>query len=182
MKKSEVEISRQEELRRAKEAAKAARRQIHEQRRLANEAARASHRENCLEGMRQAGKLENEEEDDENPPQEEDEGVHQVSDDEEDELVEQKPGEKAAVSEGRISKRRNKKKKAGKKIAKKHPAYNYLTQKAESKLMCNKSIIWLVKKITKFLYCFSEEAGQTEPNNEEVQTSIVRLRKIVYNK
>ncbi len=140
MKKSDVEISRQEELRRAKEAAKAARRQIHEQRRLANEAARASHRENCLEGMRQAGQLENEgdeDEDDENAPQEEeDEGVHQVSDDEEEgELVEQKPGEKAAVSEGRISKRRSKKKKTGKKIAKKHPAYNYLTQKAESKLI-----------------------------------------------
>ncbi len=139
MKNVVVEISRQEELRRAKEAAKAARRQIHEQRRLANEAARASHRENCLEGMRQAGQLENEgDEDDENPPQEEedeDEGVHQVSDDEEGELVEQKSLEKAAVSEGRISKRKNKKKKTGKKIAKKHPAYNYLTQKAESKLI-----------------------------------------------
>ncbi len=141
MKNVLVEISRQEELRRAKEAAKAARRQIHEQRRLANEAARASHRENCLEGMRQAGQLENEDEDedDENAPQEEDEGdegVHQVTDDEEEgELVEQKPGEKAAASEGRISKRKSKKKKTGKKIAKKHPAYNYLTQKAESKLI-----------------------------------------------
>ncbi len=35
-----------------------------------------------------------------------------------------------------------------------------------------------------FLFC-SEKTGQTEPNNEEIQTSIVRLRKIVkivYNK
>ncbi len=72
-----------------------------------------------------------EDEDDENPPQGEDEGdegVHQVTDDEEeDELVEQKSFEKTAVTDGRISKRKNKKKKTGKKIAKKHPVYNYLT-------------------------------------------------------
>ncbi len=90
--------------------------------------------------MRQAGQLENEgdEDDDENAPQEDegDEGVHQVTDDEEEELGEQKSLEKTAVSDGRISKRRSKKKKTGKKIAKKHPAYNYLTQKAESKLIC----------------------------------------------
>ncbi|VDD81181.1 unnamed protein product [Mesocestoides corti] len=54
---SPTEVSQQEALRNAKAAAKAARKQLQEQRRIANECARASNREACLEGMRRAGQI-----------------------------------------------------------------------------------------------------------------------------
>lgn len=135
IKKTPTEVSHQEEVRRAKALAKASRRQLHELRRLANESARATHREACLKGMRKP--------DEEAKPEGVEEGgldsdMHQVSSDEAEEEMEEKAIEEKqkiplSGDVGRITKRKNKtKKKNGSQIAKKHPAYNYLTRKAES--------------------------------------------------
>ncbi|CAH8649823.1 unnamed protein product [Dicrocoelium dendriticum] len=52
-----LEIAKQAERLRQREAIRAARRAEHEARRTANEAAREAHREACLEGMKRAGQL-----------------------------------------------------------------------------------------------------------------------------
>ncbi|VDN09148.1 unnamed protein product [Dibothriocephalus latus] len=159
--KSAVEETVQIQQRQQKEAEKTARKTFQEQRRQEHEAAKAQHRQSCLEGMRKAGKLPTEtadgqddvdvsgeeqqvpEADGVEEEEEFDELIHQVTDDEaEEEEVEEgevdEAGSRAAmplagVSQSSRSGRIKKKKTKKLKIPRKHPAYKYLMEKEKRK-------------------------------------------------